>query len=147
MLPGPTNVPNRVMRAMLAPIINHRSDDFVELYTDVVEKTQKVFETQNDIVALSASGTGAVEASVINLVKKGDKIIIPVNGEFSNRLSQLIEGQGANVVRLETPPGQNATFDQIKEAFDNNKDVKAFYVVHNETSTGTMVNYLDKVSD
>ncbi len=147
MLPGPTNVPNRVMRAMLAPIINHRSDDFVELYTDVIEKTQKVFETQNDIVALSASGTGAVEASVINLVKKGDKIIIPVNGEFSNRLSQLIEGQGANVVRLETPPGQNATFDQIKEAFDNNKDVKAFYVVHNETSTGTMVNYLDKVSD
>ena len=147
MLPGPTNVPDRVMRAMLAPIINHRSDDFVELYTDVVEKTQQVFETQNDIVALSASGTGAVEAGVINLVKKGDKIIIPVNGEFSNRLSQLIEGQGANVVRLQTPPGQNATFDQIKEAFDNNKDVKAFYVVHNETSTGTMVNYLDKISD
>ena len=147
MLPGPTNVPNRVMRAMLAPIINHRSDDFVKLYTDVVEKTQKVFETQNDIVALSASGTGAVEAGVINLVKKDDKIIIPINGEFSNRLSQLIEGQGANVVKLETPPGQNATFDQVKEAFDNNKDVKAFYVVHNETSTGTMVNYLDKVSD
>jgi aspartate aminotransferase-like enzyme len=147
MLPGPTNVPNRVMRAMLAPIINHRSDDFVELYTDVVEKTQKVFETQNDIVALSASGTGAVEAGVINLVKKDDKIIIPVNGEFSNRLSQLIEGQGANVVKLETPPGQNATFDQVKEAFDNNKDVKAFYVVHNETSTGTMVNYLDRISD
>ena len=147
MLPGPTNVPNRVMRAMLTPIINHRSDDFVELYTDVVDKTQQVFETQNDIVALSASGTGAVEAGVVNLVKKGDKIIIPVNGEFSRRLSQLIEGQGGNVVKLETPPGENATFDQIKEAFDNNNDVKAFYVVHNETSTGTMVNYLDKISD
>jgi aspartate aminotransferase-like enzyme len=147
MLPGPTNVPNRVMRAMLAPIINHRSDDFVELYTDVVDKTQQVFQTQNDIVALSASGTGAVEAGVINVVKKGDKVIIPVNGEFSTRLSQLIEGQGANVVKLQTPPGENASFDQIKEAFDNNKDVKAFYVVHNETSTGTMVNYLDKVSD
>jgi len=147
MLPGPTNVPNRVMRAMLAPIINHRSDDFVELYTDVVKKTQQVFETQNDIVALSASGTGAVEAGVVNLVKKGDKIIIPINGEFSGRLSQLIENQGANVIKLQTPPGQNATFDQVKEAFDNNKDVKAFYVVHNETSTGTMVNYLDKVSN
>jgi len=147
MLPGPTNVPNRVMRAMLAPIINHRSDDFVELYTDVVDKTQQVFQTQNDIVALSASGTGAVEAGVVNVVKRGDKVIIPVNGEFSTRLSQLIEGQGANVVKLQTPPGENSTFDQIKEAFDNNKDVKAFYVVHNETSTGTMVNYLDKVSD
>jgi len=147
MLPGPTSVPNRVMRAILTPIINHRSDDFVELYTDVVKKTQQVFETQNDIVALSASGTGAVEAGVVNLVKKGDKIIIPINGEFSGRLSQLIENQGANVIKLETPPGQNATFDQIKEAFDNNKDVKAFYVVHNETSTGTMVNYLDRISD
>jgi aspartate aminotransferase-like enzyme len=147
MIPGPTNGPNRVMRAMLAPIINHRSDDFVELYTDVVDKTQQVFQTQNDIVALSASGTGAVEAGVINVVKKGDKVIIPVNGEFSTRLSQLIEGQGANVIKLQTPPGENATFDQVKEAFDNNKDVKAFYVVHNETSTGTMVNYLDKVSD
>ena len=147
MLPGPTNVPNRVMRAMLAPMINHRSDDFVELYTDVVDKTQQVFETKNDIVALSASGTGAVEAGVVNLVKKGDKIIIPVNGEFSGRLASLIEAQGANVVKLQTPPGENTTFDKIKEAFDNNKDVKAFYVVHNETSTGTMVNYLDKVSD
>jgi len=114
MLPGPTNVPNRVMRAMLAPIINHRSDDFVELYTDVISKTQQVFETQNDIVALSASGTGAVEAGVVNIVKKDDKVIIPVNGEFSNRLSQLIEGQGANVIRLETPPGEYATFDLVK---------------------------------
>ncbi|MCE2498320.1 MAG: alanine--glyoxylate aminotransferase family protein [Nitrosopumilaceae archaeon] len=147
MLPGPTNVPNRVMRAMLTPMINHRSDDFVDLYTDVISKTQQVFETTNDVVALSASGTGAVEAGVINLVKKDDKVIIPVNGEFSNRLAQLIEGQGANVVRLETPPGQNATFEQVKEAFDNNPDVKAFYVVHNETSTGTMVKYLDRVSD
>ena len=147
MLPGPTNVPERVMRAMMTHIINHRSDDFVELYTEVIEKTQQVFQTQNDVVALSSSGTGAVEASVVNLIKKGDKVIIPVNGEFSSRLSQMIEWQGANVVKLETPPGQNATFDQVKEAFDNNKDVKAFYVVHNETSTGTMVNYLDKIPD
>jgi len=113
MLPGPTNEPNRVMRAMLAPIINHRSDDFVELYTDVISKTQQVFETQNDIVALSASGTGAVEAGVVNIVKKDDKVIIPVNGDFSNRLSQLIEGKGANLIRLDTPPGENATFDQV----------------------------------
>ncbi len=137
MLPGPTNVPERVTRAMVTHIINHRSPDFVELYTDVIEKTQKIFQTQNDVVALSASGTGAVEASVVNLIKKGDKVIIPVNGEFSSRLSQMIEWQGADVVKLETEPGTNATFDQIKEAFDNNKDVKAFYVVHNETSTGS----------
>ena len=147
MLPGPTNVPERVMRAMFTHIINHRSQDFVELYTEVIEKTQEVFQTKNDVVTLSASGTGAVEASVVNLIKKGDKVIIPVNGEFSSRLSQMIEWQGANVIKLETQPGTNATLDQVKEAFDNNKDVKAFYVVHNETSTGTQVKYLDKISD
>jgi len=147
MLPGPTNVPERVMRAMFTHIINHRSPDFVELYTEVIEKTQQVFQTKNDVVALSSSGTGAVEASVVNLVKKGDKIIIPVNGEFSSRLAQMIEWQGANVVKLETQPGTNATFDQVKEAFDNNKDVKAFYVVHNETSTGTQFKYLDKIPE
>ena len=146
MLPGPTNVPERVTRAMFTHIINHRSKDFVKLYTDVVEKSQKVFDTTGDIIALSASGTGAVEASVVNLIKKGDKVIIPVNGEFSSRLATMLEWQGANVIRLTTPFGENASYDKVKEAFDNNKDVKAFYVVWNETSTGTMVKYLDKIS-
>ncbi|MEK6877801.1 MAG: alanine--glyoxylate aminotransferase family protein [Thermoproteota archaeon] len=146
MLPGPTNVPERVMRAMFTHMINHRSKDFVKLYTDVVEKSQKVFDTAGDVIALSASGTGAVEASVVNLIKKGDKVIIPVNGEFSSRLATMLEWQGANVIRLTTPFGENASYDQVKEAFDNNKDVKAFYVVWNETSTGTMVKYLDKIS-
>lgn len=147
MLPGPTNVPERVMRSMITPMINHRSDDFVELYEDCVEKTKNVFRSSGEAVCLSASGTGAVEAGVINLIKKGDKVIIPVNGEFSGRLAQMLEWAGANVVKLETKPGENASFDQVKEAFDNNKDVKAFYCVWNETSTGTMIKYLDKVKD
>lgn len=147
MLPGPTNVPERVTRAMYVPMINHRSDDFVKLYEPCVEKTKKVFCTEGDAVCLSASGTGAVEASVINLVKKGDKVIIPVNGEFSGRLSQMLTWAGADVIDIKTEPGVNATLDQIREAFDNNKDVKAFYCVWNETSTGTMLGYLDKIKD
>ncbi len=147
MLPGPTNVPERVTRAMYVPMINHRSNDFVELYEQCVEKTKAVFQTQGEAVCLSSSGTGAVEASVVNLIKKGDKVIIPVNGEFSSRLSQMLEWAGAQVVRLTTPLGENATFDQVREAFDNNKDVKAFYCVWNETSTGTMLRYLDRVKD
>jgi aspartate aminotransferase-like enzyme len=147
MLPGPTNVPERIMRAMYTPMINHRSDDFVELYEDAVEKTKTVFQSNGEAVLLSASGTGAVEASVVNLIKKGDKVIIPVNGEFSGRLAQMLEWAGANVVKLQTNPGENATFDKVKEAFDNNKDVKAFYCVWNETSTGTMIKYLDRIKD
>ncbi|MDQ3868756.1 MAG: alanine--glyoxylate aminotransferase family protein, partial [Thermoproteota archaeon] len=103
MLPGPTNVPNRVMNSMLAPIINHRSDNFRTLYRNIVEKTQKVFLTNNDIILLTTSGTGAVEASVVNLIKKGDKIVIPVNGEFGNRLADLIDSWGGQAIRISAP--------------------------------------------
>lgn len=61
MLPGPTNVPNRVTNAMSSPMINHRSDDFRTLYKDIIAKTKVVFETENDIVLLTTSGTGAVD--------------------------------------------------------------------------------------
>ena len=101
MLPGPTNVPERVTRAMVTPSINHRSDDFVELYEECVNNTKTIFETEGDAVCLSASGTGAVECSVVNLIKKDDKVIIPVNGEFSTRLAQQIEWAGGQTIRIE----------------------------------------------
>ena len=145
MLPGSTNVPNRVMNAMLAPIINHRSDDFRVLYKDIIEKTQKVFETDNDIVLLTTSGTGGVEASVVNLVRKGDRVIIPVNGEFSNRLADLIDTWGGQSIRIDSSFGENPPYGKIEEAFDQNKDVKAIYTVYNETSTGTTLRYMDKI--
>jgi aspartate aminotransferase-like enzyme len=125
MLPGPTNVPNKVMNAMLEPIINHRSDDFRVLYKAIVEKTQKVFNTKNDVILLTSSGTGVVEASVVNLIKKGDKAIIPVNGEFGTRLADLIDSWGGQAIRINAPFGENPPFEKIDEAFDRNKDVKA----------------------
>jgi aspartate aminotransferase-like enzyme len=147
MLPGPTNVPSRVMNAMLSPIINHRSDDFRNLYRDVAEKTQRVFQTTNEVVVLTASGTGAVEASVINLVKRGDNIVIPVNGEFGGRLADLIENWGGNSIRINSKFGENPSFEQIEDAFEANKDIKAVYAVYNETSTGTTLRYLEKLGD
>src|SRR5918998_646893 len=147
MLPGPTNVPNRVMNAMLAPMINHRSDDFRTLYKTIVEKTQEVFQTSNDIVLLSTSGTGAVEASVVNLIRKGDKAIIPVNGEFSTRLADLIDSWGGEAIRISSPPGENPPYDKFEEAFEKHKDIKAIYAVYNETSTGTTIRYMDKLGE
>ena len=147
MLPGPTNVPNRVINAMLTPMINHRSEDFRKLYKDIVSKTQKVFETENDIVVLTTSGTGAVETSVVNLIKKDDVVIIPVNGEFSTRLADLIDNYGGKTVRINSPYGQNPPIENIQEAFEKNSKVKALYVVYNETSTGTTLRYLSKLGD
>jgi aspartate aminotransferase-like enzyme len=147
MLPGPTNVPNKVMNAMLEPIINHRSNDFRILYKAIIEKTQKVYQTNGDIILLTTSGTGAVEASVINLIRKDDKVIIPVNGEFGMRLADLIENWGGKVIRIKSPFGENPPFEKIEEAFDQNKDVKAIYTVYNETSTGTTLRYMDKIGE
>src|ERR671938_1922720 len=147
MLPGPTNVPNRVMNAMLAPIINHRGDDFRVLYKAIVEKTQQVFQTNGEIILLTTSGTGAVEASVINIIKKGDKAIIPVNGEFGTRLADLIDSWGGQAIRIKAPFGENPPFEKIEEAADQNKDVKAIYAVYNETSTGTTLRYMDKIGE
>jgi len=147
MLPGPTNVPNRVINAMLTPMINHRSDDFRKLYKDIVNKTQTVFETENDVVVLTTSGTGAVETSVINLIKKDDVVIIPVNGEFSTRLADLIDNYGGKTIRINSSYGQNPPIEKIEEAFEKNSDIKALYVVYNETSTGTTLRNLSKLGD
>ncbi|MDW0154184.1 MAG: alanine--glyoxylate aminotransferase family protein [Nitrososphaeraceae archaeon] len=147
MLPGPTNVPNRVINAMLTPMINHRSDDFRKLYKDIINKTQTVFETENDVVVLTTSGTGAVETSVINLIKKDDVVIIPVNGEFSTRLADLIENYGGKTIRINSHYGQNPPIEKIEEAFEKNSNIKALYVVYNETSTGTTLRNLSKLGD
>ena len=147
MLPGPTNVPQRVMNAMLAPIINHRSDDFRSLYRSIVNKTQQVFQTNNDIILFTASGTGAVEASVINLIKKNDEVIVPVAGEFGTRLADLIDSWGGNAIRINARYGENPPYEDIEKAFDEHKNIKAVYVVYNETSTGTTIRYVDKIGE
>ncbi len=147
MIPGPTNVSHRVMQAMTTPIINHRSDDFRVLYKQVREKSQKIFQTENDMIILTTSGTGGVEAAVVNLVRKNDKIIIPVNGEFSSRLSTMIENAGGIAVRINSNYDEVPSIEKIEEAFEHNKDAKALYVVYNETSTGTRVDWLNKAAD
>jgi aspartate aminotransferase-like enzyme len=147
MLPGPTNVPNRVMKAMLAPIINHRGDDFRQLYRSIVEKIKMTFQTQNDVILLTTSGTGAVEASVVNLIKKGDKAIVPVSGEFGSRLADLIDSWGGKAIRVSAPYGENPKYDKIEEALEQNKDTKAIYAVYNETSTGTTIRDMGKIGN
>jgi aspartate aminotransferase-like enzyme len=147
MLPGPTNVPNRVTNAMSSPMINHRSDDFRTLYKDIIAKTKVVFETDNDIVLLTTSGTGAVEASVVNLIKKDDAVIVPVNGEFGTRLADLVDNVGGRAIRINAPFGENPSLEKIKEAFEINRNVKALYAIYNETSTGTTLRYMSELGE
>ena len=91
MLPGPTNVPAQVLRAMLRPTINHRGAEFEALYKRIVENAKYVFETRNDLFVLTSSGTGGVECAVSNVTAPGDKVLVLVNGAFSGRAKDAVK--------------------------------------------------------
>ncbi|HKT22205.1 MAG TPA: aminotransferase class V-fold PLP-dependent enzyme, partial [Nitrososphaerales archaeon] len=146
MLPGPTNVSERVMRAMLGPIINHRGDAFRELYKGVLDKTRHLFQTEGDVVVFSSSGTGGVEAAVWNLIRPGDVAVVPVFGEFSSRLAETVEMAGGKAIRVASDFGKVPSLDQVKAAMEQQGKFKAMFLVHNETSTGVAAPYAEEVS-
>ncbi len=146
MLPGPTNVSDRVMKAMLGPIINHRGDAFKELGKGVLDKVRQLFQTEGDVVVLSSSGTGGVEAAVWNLIRPGDVAVVPVFGEFSTRLAETVELAGGKAVRVTSEFGKVPTLEQLKAAMDGAGRVKAMFLVHNETSTGVAAPYAQEAA-
>jgi aspartate aminotransferase-like enzyme len=146
MLPGPTNVSDRVMKAMLGPIINHRGDSFRELYKGVLAKTRQLFQTEGEVVVFSSSGTGGVEAAVWNLIRPGDVAVVPVFGEFSTRLAETVELAGGRAVWVTSEFGKVPTLDQVKAAMEKEGKFNAFFLVHNETSTGVAAPYVEEAS-
>ena len=143
MLPGPTNVSERVMQAMQGPIINHRGDAFRELNKGLLDKTRNLFQTEGEVVVFSSSGTGGVEAAVLNLVRPGDVTLVPVFGEFSARLAEAVEMAGGVAVRVASDFGKVPGLDQLTEAMERHRGFKALFLVHNETSTGVAAPYLE----
>jgi aspartate aminotransferase-like enzyme len=146
MLPGPTNVSERVMKAMLGPIINHRGDAFREFYKGVLDKTRRLFQTEWDVVVLSSSGTGGVEAGVWNLIRPGDVAVVPVFGEFSTRLAETVELAGGRAIRVNSEFGKVPPLEQLKEAMEAQGSFKALFLVHNETSTGVAASYVEEAT-
>jgi len=146
MLPGPTNVSDRVMKAMQKPIINHRGESFRDMYKGILAKTRRFFQTEGDTVVFSSSGTGGVEAAVWNLIRPGDTAIVPVFGEFSNRLAETVELAGGKTVQVRSEFGKAPTIDQLRDAIEKQARFKALFLVHNETSTGVAVPYVREAS-
>jgi aspartate aminotransferase-like enzyme len=146
MLPGPTNVSDRVMNAMLKPMVNHRSTDFTELLRSITEKGKYLFQTKEEVVTITASGTGGVEAAAFALVRPGDNVVVPVYGEFGQRLAEAVELAGGNAVKVFAEPGHVPRLDDIKEAIRRTDKLKAVYLVHNETSTGCAVPYAQELA-
>ena len=135
-IPGPTPCPPEVLQAMAWPMINHRGPEFKEILYDVTDKLKQVFQTKNDVFILTGSGTGGLEAAIVNTLSPGDKVLSISIGVFGNRFATIARQFGADVVAIEVEWGQAADPDTVRQAIRDNPEVKAVLMTHNETSTG-----------
>ncbi|GAB4306591.1 MAG: alanine--glyoxylate aminotransferase family protein [Methanobacteriaceae archaeon] len=136
MIPGPTRVAPRVLKAMSENVVNHRSAIFGKILTETNEMMSDVFKTDNQSYILTGSGTAAMEAAIANILEKDDKILTVVGGKFGQRFMQITESYGGKTVDLEVEWGTAVKPDDIGYILEENEDIKAVTVVHNETSTG-----------
>jgi aspartate aminotransferase-like enzyme len=133
--PGPTPMPRRVAEALSQPMINHRGPEFAELLHEVTEGLKPVFQTRNDIILLTSSGTGGLEAAVVNTFSPGDRLLAVSIGNFGDRFAAIAEHFGADVERLSFPSGHAADPDAIATRLAA-EPFAGVLVTHNETSTG-----------
>ena len=136
MLPGPTTVDPRVLAAMSKAVVNHRGAKYGEILTETTELMSKVFQTPNKSYLLTGSGTAAMETAVANTVAPGEKMLNVVGGKFGERFMKIAQTHGIDAQELAVEWGTAVSPKQIEEALDENEDIKAITVVHNETSTG-----------
>jgi alanine-glyoxylate transaminase/serine-glyoxylate transaminase/serine-pyruvate transaminase len=141
-IPGPTNVPDRVLRAMSAPVIDHRSPEFAVLGLEVLHGIREVIQTTSPVVIYPSSGTGAWEASIVNTLSSGDTVLMFETGHFSLLWRQLAERFGIRVNYLPGDWRHGASSEGVRELLNDDKahQIKAVMVVHNETSTGVTSN-------
>lgn len=137
-IPGPTNVPERVLRAMARPTIDHRGPEFAGLALDVLDGVKAVFRTSDRVVIFPSSGTGAWEASLVNTLSPGDRVMMFEVGQFSTLWKVMAEKLGLDVIWVsgDWRHGVDPGFLETKLREDSAHRIKAVAVVHNETSTG-----------
>ncbi len=137
-IPGPTNVPERILRAMARPTIDHRSAEFGRLGLEVLDGLKEVFKTSNKILIFPASGTGAWEAALVNLFSPGDKVLMFETGHFATLWRAMAETLGLDVdfVPGDWRRGVDPLVVEAKLGEDLDRRIKGVMVVHNETSTG-----------
>jgi aspartate aminotransferase-like enzyme len=135
-IPGPTPLPERVVRAASRPMIDHRGPEFAELLADVTAGARRVFETANDLLVLTASGSGGLESAIANLVSPGDEVVAAMCGNFGERFAGMAAAYGAHVIRLEAEWGQPVDPADLAEVLAAHPRARVVLLTHNETSTG-----------
>jgi len=135
-IPGPTPCPEVVLKEMSRQMINHRGPEFAQILNDVTENLKKLLQTKNDVFLLTCSGTGGMEAAIVNTLSPGDRVLAVANGFFGERFADIAELFGAQVERLRFEWGSPVDPQKVRQALSQNPEIKAVLVTHNETSTG-----------
>jgi serine---pyruvate transaminase len=139
MTAGPTPLPPAVSQVMAEPILYHRAPAFIEIYARVLERLKGVYQTGNEVLSFAASGTGAMESAVANLIAPGDIALVASCGKFGERWAELCEAYGANTVHVETEWGERIDRARVDEALASaGGRAKALFTTQSETSTGVV---------
>ena len=134
--PGPTPVPSEVMLAMAAPIIHHRSPDFLPVLDSAKKGLQWLYQTKNDVLILTSTGTGGMVGAVNNFFNKGDRVIVINGGKFGERWTKICQAYGLTVDEILVEWGYAVKPEVVEERLRKNGDVKGVFVQASETSTG-----------
>jgi aspartate aminotransferase-like enzyme len=147
MIPGPTPVPENVLLALAKHPIGHRSGEFSQIMGDVTANLKWLHQTENDVLMLTVSGTGAMEAGIINFFSPGDRVLVVHNGKFGERWAEVATAFALDVQEVTAPWGQPIDPNAVKSALDADtaKVIKGVIVTHSETSTG-VINDLETIS-
>ncbi|MGB3559617.1 MAG: alanine--glyoxylate aminotransferase family protein, partial [Geitlerinemataceae cyanobacterium] len=138
--PGPTPVPEKALLELARHPIGHRSEDFSKIMAEVTQNLKWLHQTQNDVLVLTTSGTGAMEAGMINFLSPGDRILAGTNGKFGERWVEVGKAYGLNVDTITAEYGQPLDPEKFRETLeaDTDKQIKAVILTHSETSTGVL---------
>jgi serine---pyruvate transaminase len=136
--PGPVMVPEKVLLKMAEPIFHHRTPEYERLFEDVCTKLKKVFLTEGDVLTLASSGTGAMEAAVVNTLAKGDKAVAVRGGKFGERWYEICTAYGIETIPLDVEWGRAVAPEAVGKVLDANPGVKAVFTTQSETSTGVI---------
>jgi aspartate aminotransferase-like enzyme len=134
--PGPTPLPPEVCEALSRPIIHHRTPQFQTIFKEITEGLKEMLQTKNDCFTLTSSGTGAMEAAVVNLLSWGDQALVVEGGKFGERWTELCEAYGIKPVVVKVPWGQALDPKVIKDHLAKDPSIKAVFATLCETSTG-----------
>lgn len=134
--PGPVPVPDAVRLAMAKPIINHRAPDFIPVFQKCKAGLQRMFQTEQPVLIFAASGTGAMDAAVSNLLSPGDKVLVVRGGKFGERWAEICEAYGVDATCIDVTWGQAVDPAEVERALAADPEIKAVYLQASETSTG-----------